>query len=56
MMKFIDKYEKYVYPLMSALSLIAAGLAFMSGNDWTWQIVTFSWVVIAWNNFSKLQK
>lgn len=56
MMKFLEKNEKYIYPLNMALSLLAALTAYMIDKDFTWQIMTFVWVSIAWNNFRKIQK
>jgi hypothetical protein len=56
MMKFFDKYEKYIYPLVMGLSLISALTAYLIDKDFTWQIMTFVWTSIAWNNFQKIPK
>jgi hypothetical protein len=56
MMKFFNKYEKYIYPLTMGLSLLAALTAYMIDKDFTWQIMTFVWSSIAWTNFRKIQK
>jgi hypothetical protein len=56
MMQFFEKYEKYIYPLVMGCSLIAALSAYILGKDFTWQIMTFVWVSIAWNNFKKIPK
>jgi hypothetical protein len=56
MMKFFNKYEKYIYPLTMGLSLLAALTAYMIDKDFTWQIMTFVWSSIAWSNFQKIPK
>jgi hypothetical protein len=56
MMKFIEKNEKYIYPLTMGISLLAAIAAYMIDKDFTWQIMTFVWSSIAWTNFRKIQK
>jgi hypothetical protein len=56
MMQFLEKYEKYIYPLVMASSLLGVITAYLSGKDFTWPIMTFVWVSIAWNNFRKIPK
>jgi hypothetical protein len=56
MMKFFNKYEKYIYPLVMGLSLLSALTAYLIDKDFTWQIMTFVWTSIAWNNFQKIPK
>jgi hypothetical protein len=56
MMQFLEKYEKYIYPLVMASSLLGVVTAYLLDKDFTWQIMTFVWVSIAWNNFKKIPK
>lgn len=45
-----QKFEKFVYPLMMGLCLLSSFASYMSGQDYTWPLITFSWVAIAWGN------
>ena len=56
MMQFFEKYEKYIYPLVMGASLLGAAGAYLLDKDFTWHIMTFVWVSIAWNNFKKIPK
>jgi hypothetical protein len=45
-----EKIEKFMYPTMMILCVLAAVTSYMSGENNVWPIITFSWVAIAWGN------
>lgn len=49
----MTKFEKAIYILMVILSLTAATLAFFADKEFTWQLLTFVWVLHAYNNYNR---
>ena len=45
-----EKIEKFMYPTMMILCVLAAVTSYMSGENNVWPIITFYWVAIAWGN------
>lgn len=48
-----EKFEKFVYPTMMVLCLLSAISSYVTNEDYTWPLITFAWVSIAWGNSKK---
>ena len=48
-----EKLEKIIYPTMMVFCLISAISSYATNEDYTWPLLTFSWVAIAWGNTKK---
>ena len=49
----MTKFEKIIYILMVILSLSAAVIGFIGEKEFTWPLLTFVWVLHAYNNYQR---